>query len=90
MPCPHANWDDAETKLLLDMCLQEKEKFNFNQFGVIRDVWNNIYTYFPQYDRKQVNNKLGALKATYLKWKDEQSATGLGRDPHTGAIDAEP
>jgi hypothetical protein len=26
MPRPHANWDDAETKLLLDMCLQEKDK----------------------------------------------------------------
>ena len=90
MPCPRANWDDAETKLLLDMCLQEKEKFNFGQFGVNRDGWNNIYPYFPNYDRKQVNNKLGALKAKYLKWKDELLATGLGRDTQTGGIDADP
>jgi hypothetical protein len=67
MPRPRANWDDTETKLLLDMCLQVKEKFNFNQFSVTRDGWNNIYTYFLQYDRKQVNKKLGALKAKYLK-----------------------
>ena len=83
MPHPRANWDDAETKLLLDMCLQEKEKFNFGQFGVNRDGWNSIYPYFPNYDRKQVNNKLGAPK-------NKLSATGLGRDKKGGGIDADP
>ena len=90
MPHPRANWDDAETKLLLDMCLQEKEKLNFTQIGVTRDGWNNLYTHFPQYDRRQVNNKLWTLRSKYLKWKKELSATGLGRDTQTGGIAAEP
>jgi hypothetical protein len=37
-----------------------------------------------------VNNKLGALKNKYLKWKDELWATGLGRDTTTGGINADP
>jgi hypothetical protein len=49
MPRPRANWDDTETKLLLDICLQEKKKFNFNQFDVTRNGWNNIYLYFSRY-----------------------------------------
>ena len=57
MPRQHASqrakWIDVETKLLLDMCLQEKEKLNFtSKDGVSRHDWNNIYTHFPQYDRK--------------------------------------
>ena len=90
MPCQHAHWTDPETKLLLDMCLQEKEKFNFGQFGVNRDGWNNIYPYFPHYDRKQVNNKLASLKTQYQKWKDGLSATGFGRDTQTGGIATDP
>ena len=90
MPRPHAHWEDDETKLLLQLCLQEKEKFNFNQFGLTTAGWNNIYTYFPHYDKKQCNNKLGALKAACLKWKDELSATGLGRHPRTGDVAADP
>jgi hypothetical protein len=75
---------------LLHLRLQEKEKCNFNQLGLSTIGWNNIYTYFPHYDKKQCNNKLGALKKAYLAWKDELSGTGLGRDPHTGDIAAEP
>ena len=82
---------DNETKLLLDMCLQEKEKLNFtSKDGVSRHGWNNIYTHFPQYDRRQVNNKLWTLRSKYLKWKKELSATRLGRDTQTGGIAAEP
>ncbi|CAD6334518.1 unnamed protein product [Miscanthus lutarioriparius] len=90
MPRPRTNWDDTETKLLLDMCLQEKDKYNFNQFGVTRDGWNNIYPYFLHYDRKQVNNKLASLKTQYQKWKDGLSATGFCRDTQTGGIATDP
>lgn len=48
-----------------------------------------MYTHFPQYDRKQVNNKLGTLKATYYAWKEGQNASGLGRDKTTGGIEAD-
>ena len=84
MPRPRTNWDDTETKLLLDMCLQEKEKLNFTQNGVTRDGWNNLYTHFPQYDRRQVNNKLWTLKNNYLNWKKQLSPTRLDWDTQTG------
>ncbi|XP_066312676.1 uncharacterized protein [Miscanthus floridulus] len=84
-----ASWSDDDTKLLLDLYLQEKEKFNFNQQGLATTGWNNIYTCFPHYDKKQCN-KLGSLKKAYLTWKDELSATRLGRDPRTGNIAADP
>ena len=86
-----AKWINAETKLLLELCLQEKENLNFtSKDGVSRDGWNNIYTHFPQYDRRQVNNKLWTLRSKYLKWKKELSTTGLGRDTQTRGIAVEP
>ena len=90
MPPKRASWSEDDTKLLLDLCLQEKEKFNFNQQGLTTTSWNNIYTCFPHYDKNQCTNKLGSLKKAYLTWKDELSATGLGRDPCTGDIVADP
>ena len=63
---------------------------NFNQQGLTTTGWNNIYTNFPHYDKKQCNNKLGSLKKAYLTWKDELTATELGRDPRTGDIEAKP
>ena len=63
-----AKWMDAETKRLLDMCLQEKAKLNFtSKDGVSRHGWNNIYTHFPQYDQRYINNKLWTLRSKYLK-----------------------
>jgi hypothetical protein len=47
MPRDRAHWANDETKLLLHLRLQEKEKCNFNQFGLSTIGWNNIYTYFP-------------------------------------------
>ncbi|XP_066346739.1 uncharacterized protein [Miscanthus floridulus] len=89
MPPKRASWTEDETKLLLDLCLQEKEKCNFNQQGLATAGWCNIYTYFPRFDKKQCNNKLGYLKKAYLTWKEGLTTTGLGRDPHTGAIAAD-
>ena len=89
MPPKRATWTEDDTKLLLDLCLQEKEKCNFNQQGLTTAGWCNIYTYFPCFDKKQCNNKLGYLKKAYLTWKEGLTTTGLGRDPHTGAIAAD-
>jgi len=52
MPPKRASWSENDTKLLLDLYLQEKEKFNFNQQGLTTTGWNNIYTNFPHYDKK--------------------------------------
>ncbi|XP_066341602.1 uncharacterized protein [Miscanthus floridulus] len=89
MPPKRATWTEDETKLLLDLCLQEKEKCNFTQQGLTTGGWHNSYTYFPQFDKRQCNNKLGYLKKAYQTWKDGLTATGLGRNPRTGAIDAD-
>jgi hypothetical protein len=42
-----AHWADDETRLLLTLALQEKEKFNFNHQGLTNVGWSNVYTYFP-------------------------------------------
>ena len=62
MPLKRATWTEDETKLLLDLCLQEKEKCNFTQQGLTTASWSNIYTNFPNFNKKQCNNKLGYLK----------------------------
>ena len=90
MPRDHAHWEEHEVKLLLTLAIQEKEKFNWNQFGLTREGWRNIYPHFPQYSRKQINNKFDFLKQKYRAWKDSQVATGLGRNTQTGGIDADP
>ena len=33
---------------------------------------------------------LNELKRAYFAWRDLQSHTGLGRDPHTGGITVDP
>ena len=90
MPRDHAHWEEHEVKLLLTLAIQEKEKFNWNQFGLTREGWRNIYPHFPQYLHKQINNKFDFLKQKYRAWKDSQVATGLGRNTQTGGIDADP
>jgi len=90
MPRDHAHWEEHEVKLLLTLAIQEKEKFNWNQFGLTREGWRNIYPHFPQYSHKQINNKFDCLKQKYRAWKDSQVATGLGRNTQTGGIDADP
>jgi hypothetical protein len=52
MPKDHALWAEAKTRLLLELTLKEKEKFNFNQYGVTRYGWRNIHPHFPQYTTK--------------------------------------
>jgi hypothetical protein len=52
MPRDHAHWEEHEVKLLLTLAIQEKEKFNWNQFGLTREGWRNIYPHLPQYSHK--------------------------------------
>ena len=90
MPRDHAHWESSETALLLKLAIEEKQKSNWNQFGVTKEGWRNIYPHFPQYTHKQVTNKFDALKWKYKEWHDAQSASGLGRDTATGGIATEP
>ena len=76
MPPKCASWSEDDTKMLLDLCLQEKEKCDFNQQGLTTAGWNNIYTNFPHFDKKQCNNKLGYLKnlPDMERWADSHWA----------------
>jgi hypothetical protein len=38
MPHDRAQWSDDDTRLLLTLCLQEKEKFNFNLWDLTTPV----------------------------------------------------
>ena len=89
MPPKRATWTKDETKLLLDLCLHKKEKCNFTQQGLTTAGWSNVYTNFPNFDKKQCNNKLGYLKKAYQTWKDGLTATRLGRNPRMGIMEAE-
>jgi len=53
--------------LFLDLCIAEKEKFNFTNQGLTRDGWHNVQRSFKEragarYTNKQMSNKLQALK----------------------------
>ena len=61
------NWDGPTTRLFLDLCIAEKEKFNFTNQGLTRDGWHNVQRSFKEragarYTNKQMSNKLQALK----------------------------
>ncbi|TVU31309.1 hypothetical protein EJB05_22991, partial [Eragrostis curvula] len=90
-----ANWDHDSTKLLLELCLHEKEASNFNSKGPNSEGWYNIHSgmkakYGDKFSPEQTYRKLASLKKAYTGWKHLQlSQTGLGRDPNTGAISAD-
>ena len=90
MPRDHAHWESSETALLLKLAIEEKQKSNWNHFGVTKEGWRNIYPYFSQYIHKQVTKKFDALKQKYKEWHDTQSASDLGQDTTTWGIVAEP
>ncbi|KAJ1264799.1 hypothetical protein BS78_08G029200 [Paspalum vaginatum] len=80
MASNRATWDERTTKLFLDLCIQEKNRFNANDKG--QQTGKKL-------DNKQLQNKLGGLRRAYITWRDLQSRTGLGRDTQTGGIAAD-
>ena len=94
MASNRAAWDDQTTKTFLDLCIAEKNRFNTNDKGLTNHGWQNVYRNFKQQtgkklDTKQLQNKLGGLKRSYIQWRDLQNQTGLGRDKHTGGVTAD-
>ncbi|KAL6621279.1 hypothetical protein ACP70R_033711 [Stipagrostis hirtigluma subsp. patula] len=92
MTAARAYWDKDLTKILLDLCIAEKEKMNFNfKKGLNKVGWNNVHRYFRQqtgraYSSKQLQNKFHSLKRLYKVWKKLKNATGAGWDNTTGTI----
>jgi hypothetical protein len=89
-----ANWDEATTKIFLDLCIVEKNLTNWNSLGLTKQGWQHVYRSFKEqtglnYDHKQMQNKLSTLRRSFLHWRSLQTHTGLGRDSNTGAIEAD-
>jgi hypothetical protein len=86
-----ANWDDAPTKIFLDLCIIQKNLKNFNTLGLTKHGWQNVYCSFKEqtglnYDNKQMQNKLSMLRRSFSHWQSLQTHIGLGHDSRTGAI----
>ncbi|KAL6603809.1 hypothetical protein ACP70R_044170 [Stipagrostis hirtigluma subsp. patula] len=87
-----AYWDNDLTKILLELCIAEKEKLNFNsKKGPTKVGWRNIKSAFRQqtgraYDSKQLQNKFHSLKRLYTVWKKLKKSSGAGWDSKTGTI----
>uniref|UniRef100_K3ZME6 Myb/SANT-like domain-containing protein n=1 Tax=Setaria italica TaxID=4555 RepID=K3ZME6_SETIT len=83
MACNRANWDEATTKTLLDLCIAEKNQFNWSNRCLTKLGWKHVYRSFNQ----QTGMNLGSK--AFLSWKDLQSQSSLGRDKQTGGIAAD-
>jgi len=61
-----AHWGYEETKIFQDLCIAEKNKMNFNQNGLTKLGWRNVYRGFAsktglQLANKKLQNKLSAM-----------------------------
>ncbi|XP_034586677.1 uncharacterized protein [Setaria viridis] len=95
MACNRANWDEGTTKTLLDLCIAEKNQFNWSNRCLTKLGWKHVYRSFNQQigmnlGNKQLQNKLNALRRAFLSWRDSQIQSGLGRDKQTGGVAADP
>uniref|UniRef100_K3ZFD6 Myb/SANT-like domain-containing protein n=1 Tax=Setaria italica TaxID=4555 RepID=K3ZFD6_SETIT len=94
MDAGRANWDDNTTKIFLDLCIDEKNKLNYNKKGLTNLGWHNLYTNFKQqtgrkYSCKQLQNKFNAFKRQYKDWRKLKNKSGTGWNSSTRTIDCD-
>ncbi|XP_012702238.1 uncharacterized protein LOC105914554 [Setaria italica] len=94
MACCRANWDEATTKTLLDLCIAEKNQFNWSNRCLTKLGWQHVYRNFKQQTglnlgSKQLQNKLNAMRRAFQSWKDLQAQSGLSRDKEIGGVAAD-
>jgi len=95
MSTDRANWDDTTVRTFLELVIEQKNLLHWNQRGLTALGWANLYPAFTTatgltYEKKQLQNKLNELKRAYFTWRDFQSHTDIGRDPHTGGVTVDP
>lgn len=78
-----AKWNDVNTKILLDLCIAEKDKDNFIN-GLTTEGMVNVAHNFTQatnqyYTEGKISSKLTTLKRSYRDWQVLANRTGLGR-----------
>ena len=94
MPLVKANWDDTNTEIFVNLCVDEivvnrnKPGLHINKKG-----WDNIMAGFKnlsgvEYTKTQLKNRWDRLRQEWGWWKDLiKGETGLGRNVDTGAIE---
>ena len=90
-----ASWDDRTCSLLLDLINKQKDLYHWNATSPTSLGWTNVVRGFNEvtrlgYNKKKCQNKYNELKHLYFNWRDGQTHTGLGRDPLTGEVTADP
>ncbi|RLM84618.1 hypothetical protein C2845_PM04G14800 [Panicum miliaceum] len=73
-----ANWDPATTRLFLDLCIAEKEKFNFSNQGLTKDSCG-----------LERNKTTGAVEAD-AEWWETHNGSQDGNEPEDITKAAEP
>ncbi|XP_045800098.1 L10-interacting MYB domain-containing protein-like [Trifolium pratense] len=92
-----AKWNNPnDTKLLLDICIDEIRKCGKPGTGFRNKIWAEIREAFnkgadKKYSQKQLKNRMDNLKIDWTTWKQlKGKETGLGWSSQTGTIVADP
>uniref|UniRef100_K3Y268 Myb/SANT-like domain-containing protein n=1 Tax=Setaria italica TaxID=4555 RepID=K3Y268_SETIT len=89
-----ASWDEGTMKTLLDLCIAQKNQFNWSNRCLTKLGWKNVYSSFRAQTglylgSKQLQNKLNNLRRTFLSWMALQKQSGLERNTQTGGVAAD-
>ena len=90
MHAPRATWKKTHAKLLLDICLNEKNQYNWCKKGPSKEGWRNVYqgcrdACLP-YDERQIHNKLTNMKKKLLNWQTLQKKQASGGTQPQGQL----
>ncbi|XP_072148404.1 uncharacterized protein [Setaria viridis] len=89
-----ASWDEPTTKILLELCIEQKNQLNWSDRCLTKLGWRNVHSRFRaatglQLGTKQLQNKLNNLRRQFFGWRALETSTGLGRDTQTGGVSAD-
>uniref|UniRef100_K3YMM6 Myb/SANT-like domain-containing protein n=1 Tax=Setaria italica TaxID=4555 RepID=K3YMM6_SETIT len=94
MASSRANWDEATTKIFLDLCIVEKNQLNWSNKCLTKLGWQQVYRNFKQrtgliLGSKQLQNKWSTMRRSFMNWRDLQVQSGLDCDKHTDGVAAD-
>uniref|UniRef100_K3XQC8 Myb/SANT-like domain-containing protein n=1 Tax=Setaria italica TaxID=4555 RepID=K3XQC8_SETIT len=76
-----ASWDEGTTKTLLDLCIAQKNQFNWSNRCLTKLGWKNVYSGFRaqtglHLGSKQLQNKLNNMRRAFHSWMSLQKQSG--------------
>ncbi|XP_054802271.1 L10-interacting MYB domain-containing protein-like [Prosopis cineraria] len=89
-----ASWDRRNTRIFIDICLEQARKSQRNGGSFTKAGWLSIISTFNEktgqkYDRQQFKNKWDNMRKEWVLWdKLVSSETGLGWDYANNTVDA--